>query len=91
MERCKSTFCITNPEGVRGREFTPPENAEGLAKIWCPDCVKIGKQLTFYASQTAQMIRNIYASYDNTELPKDAMLLVTQFAREIVKELGEEL
>lgn len=89
--RCKSTFCITNTEGIKGREFTPPANATGLAKLWCAQCMNIGKQLTFFASETSQMIRNTYAAYNNTNLPKEVKLILTQFAREIIEQLGEEL
>lgn len=90
-ERCKSQFCIVGADGVRGRVFTPPENANGLAKLWCPGCLSIGKQITFFSSQTAEMIRNVYKSYDDTELPKEVKLILTQFATELVKNLGEEL
>lgn len=89
--RCKSTFCIVNPEGIRGRMFTPPEGADGLAKIWCPNCVKIGKQLTFFSAQTAQMIRDTYKVYIATDLPKEVKLILEQFTMELVQQLGEEL
>jgi len=90
MERCKSQFCIVK-DGIRGREFTPPENAEGIAKVWCPDCVRMANQVTFYASRTANMVRTTYKAYVDTELPKEVKLILEQFAMEIVKELGEEL
>lgn len=89
--RCKSQFCVVNSEGIRGRLFTPPEGVSGLPKVWCPQCVIIGKQITFFSAQTADMIRAIYQEYDATPLPKEVKLVLQQFAREIVQQLGEEL
>lgn len=91
QERCKSNFCIKGPDGIRGRTFTPPEGATGMARLWCPQCMSIGKQITFFSAETAQMIRNVYKSYNDTELPKEVKLILTQFATELVKNLGEEL
>lgn len=89
--RCKSAFCIVGREGIRGRMFVPPKDSKGLAKIYCPQCLSIAKQLTFFSGQTAQMIRNVYKSYIDTELPKEVKLILEQFARELVEQLGEEL
>lgn len=88
--RCTSNFCIVQ-EGVRGREFTPPEDAKGLSKVWCPHCITIGKQVTFFSSQTAQMVRETYNSYIDTNLPQNVKLILEQFSREVIQQLGEEL
>lgn len=89
--RCTSPVCIKDSEGIRGREFTPPEAAEGLTKIWCPECLKMSQTLLFYSKRTAEMIKNIYTQYDETDLPKEVKLILTQFTREILGELNEEL
>lgn len=89
--RCTSPICITRPDGIKGRLFVPPANAEGMAKLWCPDCIQLGNQLTFYANQTANMIKKVYHDYVVTELPKEVKLILEQFAREIVEALGGEL
>jgi hypothetical protein len=64
---------------------------EGMSKLWCPQCLQIGSQMTFYAHQTSDMIRNIYTSYVDTDLPSEVKLILKQFAREVVQQLGEEL
>lgn len=89
--RCKSPFCIVSEEGIRGRMFVPPKDGKGVAEIYCPVCLNIAKQMTFFSGQTAQMIRNVYKSYIDTELPKEVKLILEQFARELVELLGEEL
>jgi hypothetical protein len=91
MIRCTSPICITNKDQIKGREFEPPEKAEGLAKIWCPQCIQLSTQIQFFAGQTANMVRGIYQSYINTELPKEVKLILKQFALEILQQLGEEL
>lgn len=91
MIRCKSSFCITNPDGIKGRLFTPAEKAQGVAKIWCDNCMNLGKQLSFFANETANMIRRIYVSYEDTDLPKEVKLFLTAYTREIMDELGQEL
>lgn len=90
QRHCKSPFCIT-ADGIKGRIFTPPEEAQGLASIWCPTCVQLGKQVQFFSTQTAQMIRHKYEEYRPAELPQNVSAVLTQFAREIINELGEEL
>lgn len=47
--------------------------------------------MNFYANQTATMIRTVYQEYINTELPKEVKMILEQFTRELIKELGEEL
>lgn len=89
--RCTSPICITNGEGIKGREFTPPPLAEGMAKSWCPECLKLSNTLLYYSQQTANMVREIYQEYINTDLPKEVKLILEQFAREIVEKLNEEL
>lgn len=89
--RCRSQFCITSAEGLKGREFTPVEGAQGLAKIWCPQCVSLGRQLQFFSTQTAQMIRLKYQEMRVEDLPKDVANILTAFTRDIISELGEEL
>lgn len=89
-QRCLSPIC-TVTEGVRGKLFTPPDDATGVYKIWCPACIRVSAQMNFYASETANMVRNVYATYIDTELPKNVKLILEQFAREIVQQLGEEL
>lgn len=91
QQHCKSQFCTKNSDGTRGKLFSPPDNAKGLAEVWCLDCMNIGRQITFFSSQTAQMIRTVYKSYNNTPLPESVKLILTQFARELVENLGEEL
>ncbi len=88
--RCKSPICIV-VNNVRGRMFTPPERAVGMSQVWCPDCIKISAQINFYAAQTANMIRGVYNSYIDTELPKEVKLILEQFVIEILKNLNEEL
>lgn len=88
--RCTSPTCIVRDQ-VRGRMFTPPEDAKGLAETWCPDCIKIVGHLQFYSQQTADMIRNIYHSYIDTNLPKEVKTFLEAYTREILKELSAEL
>lgn len=90
MIRCTSPICIVI-DNVRGRTFVPRENAEGVAKTWCPECIQISNQLLFFSQKTAQMIRTVYKSYIDTELPKPVKLILEQFAREVIKNLNEEL
>lgn len=90
MERCKCTICIVK-DGVRGRMFTPPEGAKGVYKVWCGQCIRLSAEMNFYASQTAQMVRSIYATYVDTELPKEVKLILEQFTREVMQQLNEEL
>jgi hypothetical protein len=71
--------------------FTPAKDAQGIATQWCPECIKTGTQLQFYASTTAEMIRKTYRSYVTTNLPKEAKLILRQFVTELLKELNEEL
>lgn len=89
--RCQSTFCVVNADQTRGRLFTIPENAEGITKIWCPSCLQISRQITFFSSQTADMIRQVYREYVQTNLPKEVILILEQFTREIIQQLGDEL
>lgn len=89
--RCTSPICIVGTDGVRGRLFTPPESAQGLGQSWCPQCLKISSEMQFFSTQTAQMIRNIYRGYAETDLPKNIKLILEQFTREIIKQLNEEL
>lgn len=91
MTRCTSSFCVMKEDGVRGREFEPSDKAEGLSKVWCSDCIKLGKQITFFSRQTSEMIRSVYRSYIETNLPKEVKLFLEQFSREIMENLGEEL
>lgn len=91
MERCKSNFCTMNSNGTRGREFNPPENGVGIQKIWCPDCIRTAGQVRFYTKQTGQMVKNHYLAYMDTALPKDTKNFLTQFVREILIELGDDL
>lgn len=91
QERCRSQFCIKGADGIRGRLFTPPETADSVAKVWCPNCMAVAKQITFFTGQTAEMIRVAYKAYMDTPLPDEVKLILTQFARELVENLGEEL
>jgi hypothetical protein len=88
--RCQSNFCVVK-DGVRGREFTPKSDATGVASIWCPTCLMLNTQVTFMAGQTANMVRNIYQSYINTNLPNEVKLILEQFTLEVMRELGQEL
>ena len=90
MIRCTSPYCIVQNE-VRGRMFTPSDSADGLEKVYCPTCIKLGMQIQFYSTETANMIRNIYKTYANTQLPKEVKLILEQFTREIIANFGEEL
>lgn len=89
--RCQSPICITNDKGIKGREFTPPPTAEGMAKLWCPQCLKLNNTLVFFSQQTANMVRETYSEYINTDLPKEVKMILEQFAREIVEKLNQEL
>lgn len=86
--RCTSPLCITE-NGVKGRLFTPSD-IEGLAQVWCPECIKLQKQLVFFSQQTAEMIAITYSTYINTALPKDVKLVLRQFTRELLQQLGIE-
>lgn len=87
--RCLSPFCITNKDGVKGREFEPREDAKGVEETWCPSCVALTRQVQFFATQTAAMIRSKYQEYNDTNLPTNVKLILTQFARELITELGQ--
>lgn len=87
--RCSSPICIVQ-NSVRGRLFTPPENAKGVNAIWCPECIKITGQMNFYAHQTAEMIRGVYNQYKDTDLPKNVKLILEQFVAELLRNLNEE-
>jgi len=89
--RCSSPICIVTTGGVRGRMFTPDPKAIGMATRWCPQCIRISGQMQFFSHQTAEMVRNTYEEYINTDLPAEVKLILEQFTREIIKELGEEL
>lgn len=88
--KCMSNFCLVT-DGIRGREFEPRENAEGLEKVWCSSCIRTSKEITFFTQQTATMIREAYKSYVDTNLPREVKLILEQFAAEIIKQLGAEL
>lgn len=90
-KRCRSPYCITGADGVKGRVFTPPENATGLSAIWCEHCVKIGSQLQFFAAETAGMIRRKYHEMRPDDLPVKERTLLTAFVRDLLLEFGEEL
>lgn len=89
--KCKSPICIQRPDQTRGREFEPPKDAQGIAKIWCPQCIELTKHLQFYARQTAEMIRAKWQAYAETELPHEVQLFMDAFVRELLLEFGEEL
>lgn len=89
-QHCTSSFCIVK-DGVRGRLFTPPEDAEGIAKVWCPQCIQLSTEINFFSHQTAIMIRKTYKQYMDTELPKEVKLFLEQYTRELIGLLGEEL
>lgn len=88
--RCKSPYCIVR-DNIRGRIFTPSDDVEGLAKIYCPDCIKLGTQIQFYSTETAKMIRNTYRAYIDTDLPAEVKLILEQFTREVIAQFGEEI
>lgn len=90
MPRCKSPFCITE-NGLKGREFTPADNAVGIDAEWCPECLRTGTEIKFFTTQTAAMIRNKWREYDATALPKEVKLFMDAFVAELIRELGEEL
>lgn len=87
MIRCSSPICITQ-DGVKGRMFEP---GTGLNEVWCEQCIKLSAEMNFYANQTATMIRTTYQEYIETDLPKEVKLILEQFTRELIKQLGEEL
>lgn len=89
--RCQSPICITNKDGIRGREFTPPQDAQGISAIWCDQCIKLYGELSFYSQQTADMIHGIYEEYNSTDLPNEVKLILEQFTREILTQLNSEL
>lgn len=89
--RCISPICITDKEGVRGREFTPPEDAQGISANWCPQCIRLYGEISFYSQQTVNMIRSTYEEYKNTDLPKEVKLILEQFTRELLAQLNSEL
>ncbi len=88
--RCQSPICKVT-DGVRGREFTIPEGATGIATKWCPLCVGISTQITFFAGQTADMIRNVYKTYIDTNLPKQVKIILEQYTKELLKNMNQEL
>lgn len=69
--------------------FTP--SGTGLESIWCAECIRTGKEMQFFSSKTANMIRQNYLAYADTNLPKPVALFLKQFVIEILKELNEEL
>lgn len=89
--RCKSPICIKDADGIRGREFTPSKDAQGISAIWCNQCIKLYGELSFYSQQTADMIHGIYEEYINTDLPSEVKLILEQFTREILTQLNSEL
>lgn len=89
--RCTSPICITNSEGIKGREFEPQPNSTDIAAKWCPECIKLYNQMMFYSNQTADMVRGIYQEYIDTDLPSEVKLILEQFAREIMTKLNQEL
>lgn len=91
MTRCASPLCVTNPDGTKGREFTPPTNAQGVNLVWCPACLRTAQEMEFFTLQTAQMIRGVYKSYIDTELPKEVKLFLEQYTVEILRKLNQQL
>lgn len=89
--RCKSPTCVINADQTRGRLFTPPKDSIGVESIWCPKCIEVVGHLQFYAQETADMIREKYKSYKDTNLPKEVKLFLEAYTREILKELSAEL
>lgn len=90
--RCHSPFCsYINEEGIRGREFEPAKNAEGLALEWCMSCRIITEQMQFFSTQTVLMIRTTLKTYLNTPLPKENKLILEQFSNDLLRELGEKI
>lgn len=88
MMRCKSTFCIVK-DNIRGREFEP--FGTGLSEVWCKECIKLQGEVSFFSSQTADMVRTTYNEYMETELPKEVKLILEQFTADIIRQLGGEL
>lgn len=91
MIKCSARFCTLNPDGTRGRTFTPPPNAQGVEAVWCSDCIKLANEVKFFTGQTANMIREKWRAYDDTNLPHNVKIFMEQFVKEILMELGEEL
>lgn len=87
MIRCSSPICITQ-DGTKGRLFEP---GKGINAHWCKECIKLSAEMNYYANQTATMIRTVYQEYIETDLPKEVKMILEQFTRELVKQLGEEL
>jgi hypothetical protein len=90
-QRCRSPYCITDEQGLKGRLFTPPPGAQGIGIEWCPACIAIGTQVKFFSGETAKMIRNKWREYEDTELPKEVKTFMRVFVSELCAELGEEL
>lgn len=90
-KRCRSPYCITDNQGLKGRTFTPPPGAQGVSLDWCPACIAIGTQVKFFTSETTKMIRNKWRQYEETDLPREIKLFMRQFVVEICAEMGEEL
>lgn len=88
--RCQSPICLVKDQ-VRGRMFTPPTDAKGITEVWCPECIKVTTQMQFFSQETAEMIRNTYKSYIDTNLPKETKLFLQAYTQEIMKNLGAEL
>jgi hypothetical protein len=86
MTACKNRNCAV----PGGREFTPKPGATGLEEAWCAPCIRMFGMIKFFTQETAAMIRNKYREYNDTALPKEVKLILTQFSREIIQELGEE-
>lgn len=86
--RCKSPFCIIK-DNIRGREFKP--SGTGLSEVWCPACIKLQGEVQFFSSQTADMIRNTYNEYIDTDLPKEVKLILEQFTIDLLQQLNSEL
>jgi hypothetical protein len=88
MTHCTSPFCIIQ-NGVRGRDFEP--TLEGIGRNWCPQCVDLTIKTQFFSAQTANMIRAIYQTYIETDLPKEVKMILEQFTRELMTNLDSEL
>lgn len=85
---CKSPFCIVK-DNIRGREFEP--FGTGLSEVWCAECIRLQGEVQFMANQTVDMIRTTYNEYIETDLPKEVKLILEQFTRDIIQQLGSEL
>lgn len=77
--KCQSSFCtVQGGREIQGGQF-------------CKPCLRLMYQVDYFTSQTAQMIRNKWREYSQTDLPREVKIFMRVFVEEILNEMNHSL